>query len=239
MASSKLRPDEQFVMNCLAERFAGRWRDGENPPDAYLAVMGKEVAVEVTTLTQHVRNRRGQSVPRLFEDSTALRVIHELNEEMGNLIPDGLAVTVVMVAPITNARKMKPELQGRLANCLSLGVELEVADEIAGNRVTITISGASGHPQKVFGIISNANSRSDILSNAWEILEDRISTKAKKCSHLPSTTPKWLALFNDYWLADYETYQQAFCSFSVTHPFEKILLVAGDKTVAVLYARET
>lgn len=62
----------------------------------------------------------------------------------------------------------------------------------------------------------------------------KIAVKTTKCSSLPFVGPKWLALLNDYWLADNDTYQQAFDSFSVDHPFQKIVLVSGNGSVSVL-----
>jgi hypothetical protein len=53
MASS-LREDEKFVIKALCNTYGGTWRDGEDPPDAYLSLSDGEVAVEISILTQHV-----------------------------------------------------------------------------------------------------------------------------------------------------------------------------------------
>jgi hypothetical protein len=48
-----LNKDEGFVIESLSSSVGGSWRPGENPPDVYL-IQGKiEVAVEISTLTQH------------------------------------------------------------------------------------------------------------------------------------------------------------------------------------------
>ena len=66
-------------------------------------------------------------------------------------------------------------------------------------------------------------------------MEERIATKTKKCSAFASKGPVWLALRNDYFLADVETYRQAFAQIQHPHVFEKILLISGNGSVATLY----
>ncbi|HZK12306.1 MAG TPA: hypothetical protein VFD10_08200 [Atribacterota bacterium] len=66
MASS-LREDEQFVIEALCASYNGTWRIGEDPPDAYMALKGNEVAVEISILTQYVVGKSSKSVPRLSQ----------------------------------------------------------------------------------------------------------------------------------------------------------------------------
>jgi hypothetical protein len=142
---------------------------------------------------------------------------------------------LTLSSPILRARRVKAQLTGTISNLLSGARECAVTEVILGNRIEVQVA-ADDRPsgKKVVGIVTNANSSPDILKNAWEILEDRIVVKASKCSSLPLVGLKWLALLNDYRLADDDTYQQAFDSFSVDHPFEKILLISGNGSVAVL-----
>lgn len=234
--TSQLRSDEKFVARSLADHFMGTWRDGEDPPDAYLQIGNEVAAVEISTLTQHVRDERGDLKPRLSEDSSAIWLANELNKELKATIPNELLVMLTLSSPILKARKVKVLLKEKIAQLVSSVCRSEITEDILGNRMNIHIvtdDRPSG--KKVVGIVTNANSSTDILKNAWEILEDRIIVKADKCCSLAFIGPKWLALLNDYWLADNETYQQAIELFSVDHPFEKILLVSGNGSVAVLY----
>src|SRR5271166_3433006 len=52
--SSSIRDDEEFVITAVAAAFGGSWRHGEDPPDGYLTVGTESIAVEISTLTQHV-----------------------------------------------------------------------------------------------------------------------------------------------------------------------------------------
>jgi hypothetical protein len=73
-----------------------------------------------------------------------------------------------------------------------------------------------------------------IVTNARIILEERITTKAKKCKDVRGEI--WLGLLNNYDLADAGTYRSALGMFNVEHPFSKILLVSLDGAVETLYA---
>lgn len=238
--NNKLRPDEEFVIRAVAASFSGDWWTGENPPDAYLKVCAEIVAVEISTLTQQVRDEKGGSKPRMSEDATGIWLANELSEELRDEIPDGRTVVLELESPILKARKVKLRLKETILRHVLSNREtkVEVEEDIYGNRIIIHVSSYDGpDPRKVHGVVSNRKSNPDILLNARSILEDRIVVKSDKCRSLHFKGALWLALFNDYWLAEYETYKQSFEMFSVNHPFEKILLVSGNKSVAVLYEK--
>ena len=56
--AANLRDDEELAITSLAKEFGGTWRVGENPPDAYLSVGAREIAVEISTLTQQITDGR-------------------------------------------------------------------------------------------------------------------------------------------------------------------------------------
>jgi hypothetical protein len=66
--TAQLREDEQFVIASIARGLCATWRPGENPPDAYLTLNTGTVAVEISTLTQHVTDDKGTR-PRLSDDT--------------------------------------------------------------------------------------------------------------------------------------------------------------------------
>ena len=86
-----MREDEQFVIQAVAAFCSGSWRSGEDPPDAYIDTGGKTIAVEISTLTQHITTNRGTRA-RLSDDQTVVRLADELNQELNHLIPSGLTV---------------------------------------------------------------------------------------------------------------------------------------------------
>ena len=72
----------------------------------------------------------------------------------------------------------------------------------------------------------------DIGLNALLVLEERIRNKSKLCASLRK--PLWLAMLNDYWLADAQTYLAASKRIKLTHCFERLFLVSDGGTVTEL-----
>lgn len=238
--NNQLRPDEEFVIHAVATSLSGDWWPGENPPDAYLRVGDKVSVVEISTLTQHVPDEKGGSKPRLSEDITAISVLNELSKELRGEIPDGRTVVLVLESPVLKANRLKRHLTERIRHHVSTSgdAKIEVEEEIYENHVKIVVESYDGlDPRKIHGVVVNRKSSPDILLNARCILEDRIAVKSNKCRSLQFKGALWLALFNDYWLAENDTYQVAMQKLDIEHPFEKILLVSGDKSVFTLYEK--
>jgi hypothetical protein len=231
-----MREDEKFVIQAVAAFCSGSWRPGEDPPDAYIDIGSKAIAVEISTLTQHVTTDRGIR-ERLSDDQTAARLANELNEELKHVIPDGTTVGLHLSSPIAKLRKTKTLLAQRIAalieGAVPDGTELKL--RICDNDVALWVT-QHNDPQykKVSAVFHHRHSNPHILRNAAYALEDRIKTKTKKCVVLKKR-PLWLALLNDYWLADTHTYSLAIAGISVEHPFEKILMVSGNGSVSLLH----
>lgn len=236
--TSKLKPDEEFVAHSLAGHFNGTWSKGGNPPDIHLSIGNDTVAVEISTLTQHVVDERGGMKPRLSEDSTALWLANELEKELSGVIPAGRMFVLTMRVPISNARRTKEALSGRLLNLAAsvTNEAIDVEETILGNRIGIRLTPYDGADRKkVHAAVVNQKSDPHILSNARSILEERIATKSNKCSAFAGEKLVWLALLNDYFLADDETYGQALAQISAPHIFDKIVLISGNGRVTTLH----
>lgn len=236
--ANQLKPDELFVIRALADHLDGTWSKGEDPPDSYLKIGERTVAVEISTLRQHVADERGGTHARLSEDSTALWFANELDKELRTTIPDGRMVVLTLRAPIANARRTKDELKDKIMHLVAGTTDqtIDAEENVLGNRIGINLSSYSDPDnRKVHAAIVNRKSDPHIASNARFIIEERIATKTKKCSSLTHKGPLWLALFNDYFLADDETYKQAIAEIADPHVFDKIVLISANGSVAVLY----
>jgi len=234
MASS-LREDEKFVIEALCASYGGTWRIGEDPPDAYMSLTENEVAVEISILTQHVVSKFGKPVPRLSQDTGVLRLHDEINEELKNDIPSGVYVFLTISSPLNKIRQTKTDLINEIKGIAQKKAPNKQVLEINQNKVKIElILGDRPSGKKVVGIVPNQNSSPDILANVLYILSERINDKVTKCRDIVHR-PLWLALFNDYWLAEPDTYELAMKKLSVAHPFAKICLVLGSKEVHTLY----
>ena len=232
---SSLREDEKFVIEALCASYGGTWRIGEDPPDAYMSLAENEIAVEISILTQHVVGKSAKPVPRLSQDTGVLRLFDEINEELKNDIPSGVYVLLTISSPLNKIRQTKAELTNEIRKIAQKKAPNKRAIEINKNRVKIQlILGDRPSGKKVVGVVPNQNSSPDIFANVLYILSERINDKVTKCQDIVHW-PLWLALFNDYWLAELDTYELAMKKLSVKHPFDRICLVQGSKEVYTLY----
>lgn len=232
---SSLREDEKFVIEALCASYGGTWRIGEDPPDTYMSLAENEIAVEISILTQHVVSKSGKPVPSLSQDTGVLRLCYEINEELKNDIPSGVYFLLTISSPLNKIRQTKAELTNEIRKFAQKKAPNVHAIEINKNRMKIRlILGERPSGKKVIGVVPNKNSSPDILANVLYILSERINDKAMKCQDIMHR-PLWLALFNDYWLAELDTYDLAMKKLSVTHPFDRICLVQGSKEVFTLY----
>jgi hypothetical protein len=232
-----LREDETFVISCVAKAFCATSRPGENPPDAYLSIGVGEVAVEISTLTQHVTDNRGTR-ERNSDDFTAINLANELDDELRDLITSGHTIFLTLCSPILKRRKTQAKLvkmlRAQLPDVQSFTKHTVI--EINGNTITIFRNNHGDSCRKrVCGVVMHRQSNPDILCNTCYILEDRIKEKAEKCAGLVGRIPLWLALRNDCYLTDPQTYKDALSFSCPVHPFERILLVSGDGSVASLF----
>jgi hypothetical protein len=221
-----MKPIEKLVIDAVAAEYCGTWTCGEDPPDAYLMIRGREIAVEISTLIQQ---------PRTSDDMGAVGLVGELNLELGGLVPKGVTILLTLNTPMVGKRRKTKAalanfLREKLVDIQSLTDETKF--DANGNVVSIRpTQGREGH-HKIFGIILPQESKIDILSNVKQILGNLIARKTKTCASLVGEKPLWLALLNEYPLASAQEYKDVLSQFSTKHPFEKIVLVSRDGTVS-------
>lgn len=73
-----------------------------------------------------------------------------------------------------------------------------------------------------------------MLCNAAIILADRIEAKEKACTPSNFEGEYWLALLNDYWIANFDIYKAAYKRLKLNHGFEKIIIVNYDGDIACI-----
>jgi hypothetical protein len=235
-----LRDDEKFVIAAVSAAFSAPWRPGENPPDAYLTLGSNTVAVEISTLMQPVTDERGTR-SRLTDDLPTAALGDDLNLELQGLIPDGYRVTLILRSPILarakTKRKLASVIRSFLRNILTFPRHYYL--EINDNPVSIYLDyhGDTQQHKKLTVGFMHRNAVADLGTNTRYILEERIKVKAVKCKHLVGRGPLWLALLNDYWLTDADTYRYALSLLSVKHPFDKILIVSGGGLVDAMFGK--
>jgi hypothetical protein len=235
--SGSLRDDEQFVIAHVSAALSVPWRPGEDPPDAYLAFKTGEVAVEISTLMQPIADERGTR-SRLTDDLPIADLGDELNIELQALIPDGYRVSLILRSPILSRAKTKHKLANTIRSFLRdvRTFPPHYHLQINNNPVSIYLDYHGDAQQKKVTIgFMHRNAVADLGANTRLSLDERIKVKAIKCTHLIARGPVWLALLNDYWLTDADTYKYALSRLSVRHPFQKILIVSGSGLVDEIF----
>lgn len=227
-----LKPTEEFVKDRLIKHFGSdiaKSQEGEDPPDIYLTINNKKIAVEITRLSPISFNQNGTAQNRNTQDCFAIKLVNELDSKLRDIIPSEMDITLTIYVPVTNPRKYKRDLFEYLKRKLESGVTVGEKEEVEllGSKVRISFVPRRNQSQtKIAGIIVNKNLNADVLKNAKVILEDRILDKVNKCKKIQFQGLKWLALFNDYWPANYNTYARALNNISVKHDFESIFIIS-------------
>jgi len=228
-----MSPNETYVLEALQSKFGGNFSDGEDPPDAYLYIKDMKIAVEVTRLVEQVRNKSGVVVSRMSHDVPAVNLSNEIDGEVQKLILNGKYVLLIIPAPINSIRKTKEKLISIILDHIQTNL-IKSDVEIEGNLISICVyDGDRESGKKVIGAVSNRYSSADIGKNTKRLLRDRILSKTKKCLPI-SGIDYWLALYNDYWIADIESYRNAYKQIDIQHNFKKIFIVNGHGEVFLL-----
>lgn len=232
-----MRRDEEAVAQALVDFLGGpavvSASDGDDPPDLYLSFATSQVGVEVTRLSQFTFEQDGSLGNRATQDSFGLRLIERLNVGIGPSLPDNTSLLVGVWVPVKNASRFEKGLTTfvkQISETPTMGTREE--QKIEGSKASITVIPTRPSEKKIVGYIVNKNSSPDIGLNSRMILEERINTKSNICEKLPK--PIWLALLNDYWLADADSYELAAQQLRISHCFERLFLVSITGTVTEL-----
>lgn len=238
-----LKPDEKFVQKCLLKHLdcsKTTSREGEDPPDIYIETEGETIAVEITRLSPVSFASDGGVQNRHSQDYFGLNLCNDLNEQFKDDVPQDVNIILTLYIPVENTRKYKKDIYSYLENILASSIKVGDRSEttIAGSLIKTVVVPRHDHAQKrIGGVIVNNNSSAHILSNTEVILADRISDKVEKCKKIKHEGSLWLALFNDYWLADHNTYSRALKNIHVHHSFDKIFVVSDQGLVNKLYEK--
>jgi len=235
-----LKPDEKFVSDSLVKYFDSdivTYQEGEDPPDIYLTLNGEKIAVEITRLSPVVFDENGGTQNRNTQDIFGVNLCNELDSKLKAKVPPDIDLVLAIYVPVENPRKYKKKLFDLIESVLNKEIKVggRLTTSVLGHKISISFIPNRPHSKKkIVGAIANDNSNAHILTNAIAILTERIYEKQEKCKAIPHQGQKWLALFNDYWLADSETYSQAIKMISEKHDFQKILIISDQGVVSEL-----
>jgi hypothetical protein len=232
-----MRPDEKYVGDRLVEFFGGpdnvSVKEGEDPPDLYLEFPGRRIGLEVTRLSQFTFESDGTFGNRATQDAFGVNLINALDAELGGLLPDEFSLLITLELPVQNAANFRTEVRIWISAIVSSPVmDARDSREIEGAKISTVFIPRRPSGKRVVGIISNRNSSADIGLNAHLLLADRIRKKNDICANLKG--PIWLALLNDYWIADATDFSEVARRLRLDHCFERIFLVSRGAAVSEL-----
>ena len=135
-----MKKQEGTAIEAVARRFSATWEKGSDPPDAFINVAGKRVAVDITTLERRGSGQRHAAKPRLRFDKVATRLIERLRGTLVEIVPDGMTVLLTITAPIRLPSKTAASLEDKIQTLLGRGSPgRDEKDTIHGNRVQIRL----------------------------------------------------------------------------------------------------
>ena len=234
---SKLGRKEQAALDVVAGHFSAAWEEGDaGSPDAYLAIGGKRIAVEVTAIRPGNVDRGERTKPRLRFDRTALRLVARLQAALVELVPDGQAVVLTVTAPIRLPSRTAAALESKLRGGLAQrSVPVEVGETMHGNQIRARlVKDLSRRMPKVIGFVHNPDSDPEVLLRLTQTLLRHIGAAADKRPSERFSGDRWLVVVDGNGLSYVETYRHVCSQLSVSSDFKKILMVAADGRIELL-----
>jgi hypothetical protein len=230
-----LNKQERTAIETVARRFSATWEKGSDPPDAYIIVAGKRVAIDITTLKWRGTLKVNAAKPRLRFDKVATRLIERLQATLGETVPDGKTVLLTITAPIRLPSKTAAALEGKIHTVL--GRESPSRDEkitLHGNRVQIRLlRDASERAAKMIGFVHNPDSDPLLLLNMTSELLELISTDVGGRA-IRLAGDQWLVVIGEKDFSFLELYRYICSQLRRATDFKKILMVFGDGRVEML-----
>jgi hypothetical protein len=230
-----LKKQERTAIEAVTRRFSATWEKGSDPPDAYIFIAGKRVAVDITTLKRRGTGQGNAAKPRLRFDKVATRLIERLKATLGEIVPDGVTVLLTITAPIRLPSKTAASLEEKIQTLLGRGSpgRAEV-DTVHGNRVRIRLlRHVSERAAKMIGFVHNADSDPLLLLNMTREWLELISAEAGTRTPRPAGE-RWLVVISAVEISWLDAYRYIYSQLRVATDFKKILMVFGDGRVELL-----
>jgi hypothetical protein len=227
---------ERAALEAVARHFSATWEKGEAPPDAYLTIAGKRIAVEVTTTKLRIAERGGLTKPRLRFDRVALGFVRRLQAALSASVPDGRTLIVTITAPIRVPSKTAAALEDNIRTYLARqSAHGEAKHTIHGNQIRVRlVKGGSRRTTKVIGFVHNPDSDPDVLFDITLSLIERIGAKARTGAPARSADDRWLVLAGDDRFSYIEPYRHVCSQLSIPTGFKKILVVLADGRIETM-----
>jgi hypothetical protein len=230
-----LKKQERSAIEAVARRFSATWEKGSDPPDAYIVLAGKRVAVDIITLKPRGTRKGNAAKPRLRFDKVATKLIERLHATLGEIVPGGMTVLLTITAPIHLPSKTARSLEDKIQTLLGRGSpDRDEKDTINGNRVQIRLlRDKSERAPKMIGFVHNSDSDPLLLLNMTRELLELISAEAGRRPSRPAGY-RWLVVISAGGISCLAAYRYIYSQLGMANDFKRILMVFGDGRVGML-----
>jgi len=225
----KLSKQQLAAIEAVAKHFSTNWVQGKGPPDAYLEIGGKRVAVEVAALT---RQLVGSSKPRLRFDKVVLRLVKTLQANLSAVVPEGSTVILTVTAPILLPAKTAAAIEEQVRGWLThRSARVERQTTIHGNLIRVRIvKNISNYAQKVLGFVHNPDSNPEVILDLAHALVELIGIAADRHASARFAGQRWLVLAIEDSPTNFELYRQVCSQIMMPIAFKKVLMAhAGGR----------
>jgi len=226
---------ERTVIEAVAKWFSATWEEGSNPPDAYLTVAGKRVAVDIASLRRYGTGQAGAAKPHLRFDKVATRLTERLRDTFSEAATDGTTILLTITAPIRLPSKTASALEDKIRTLLARrSPGRDEQDTIHGNRVRIRLlRNESRRAPNLLGFVHNADSDPLLLLNMTrELLE---LANAEAGGRAPGLVgERWLVVMSPRQSSCLPAYRHIYLQLRMANDFKKTLMVFDDGHVGML-----
>jgi hypothetical protein len=230
-----LNKQERTAIEAVARQFSATWEKGSDPPDAYILVAGKRVAVDITSLKRRGTGQGNPTKSRLRLDKVVTRLIGRLQTTLGETLPEGMTVLLTITAPIRLPSKTAASLEDKIRTLLGRWSPCrDEKDTIHGNRVRIRLmKDESERAPKMIGFVHNSDADPLLFLNMTRDLLEIINADAgRRGPRLAGD--RWLVVISAGRISCLESYRYLYSQLRRATDFKKILMVFGDGSVGTL-----
>ena len=135
-----MKKQKQAAIEAISRHFSATWEKGEDPPDAYLRIARKRIAIEVAILKATARG-----AGRADEASPAVRSgraqsVRRLQAALSEAVPEGKTLIVTITAPIWEPAKTAGALEEVIRPVSRAGrAQVEAKDTIHDNQIRVRL----------------------------------------------------------------------------------------------------
>ncbi len=235
LKESILRSDEIFTKSVIEEKFLKLEyeeyliSEGDEPPDYYIEIEDKKIALEITQCVPSISIGDSLSSDKTYSNPI-IRLVRSLSHKYENAINSDLCLLLTIEYPIDKyrffSRKLDKEIEKLLLNELikdDSGVFIidkeKVKWKVLHRPVGMRIVGGISAKKKNFEV--------NIDKHLYAVLQHAVDVKENKLRKLPDDiiTEKWLGIYNDYFLAEKSNIKNVLENYIMSEEFTMIFIV--------------